>query len=81
MSADRLEIYLDETEDGWRWRRRAANGEIISSGESHDRRWNAVRAAARANPDVYRENVVDLTRGGLRVRSSALSGLRSRGEG
>lgn len=48
MTTDRIEVYRDGAE-GWRWRRVAGNNEIISSGESHTRREDAVRAARRAN--------------------------------
>lgn len=45
---DYIEIYEDKA-GGWRWRRVAANNEEISSGESHQRYSDALRAAARAN--------------------------------
>lgn len=43
---DTVEVY--EAKDGWRWRRKAANGEIIASGESHGSLTDSMRAAARA---------------------------------
>lgn len=46
---DQIEVY--RADDGWRWRRKAGNGEIIASGEAHTRRPDARRAAERANPD------------------------------
>lgn len=49
VTTDRIEVY--KATDGWRWRRQAANGEVISQGESHTRREDAVRAARRANPE------------------------------
>ena len=82
MSHDIIQIYRETREDGtlgkWRFRRRARNGEIGNPSQPYARRWNALVGAARWNPDIYRENVVDLTRGGLRVRSKALRWLRSR---
>ena len=47
---DTLEVY--EAKDGWRWRRQAGNGEVISeSGEAYTREYDAKDAAVRANPD------------------------------
>ncbi len=43
-------MFTDEAGE-WRWHRKAANGEIISSGESHPRKSDALDAAVRANPD------------------------------
>ena len=45
-----IRVYQDEA-GGWRWQRRAGNGEIISSGESHTRRSDALRAVRGANLD------------------------------
>lgn len=79
---DRIEIYRDKSADAlWRYRRKARNGEIGPWSQGYTRRYDCLVAVARWNRDVYRENVVDLTRGGLRVQSSALSGLASREEG
>lgn len=47
---DIIDVYQDKAGQ-WRWRRKAPNHEIISSGECHARRWNALRAAERANQD------------------------------
>lgn len=44
-----IELYKD-TDAQWRWRAIAPNGEIIATGESHKRRWNARRAARSAFP-------------------------------
>lgn len=49
--SDRVKVY--ETGDGYRWRRQAANGEIVSTGEAHTREHDAWRAARRANPDLF----------------------------
>jgi uncharacterized protein YegP (UPF0339 family) len=47
-----VECYRDDAH-GWRWRRKATNGRILSDGgESFDSMGNAVRAARRANPDA-----------------------------
>lgn len=49
-------MYVELFEDAagaWRWRERAANGQVIStSGESFTRRWSARRAAKNAHPGV-----------------------------
>lgn len=50
MKSDRIEIVVGRK--GWRWRVRAGNGEIISTGESYTRRRDAVRGAKRAHPRV-----------------------------
>lgn len=47
---DTIRIYQDDAGQH-RWRRKASNGEIVASGESHLRRRDAQRAAQRANPD------------------------------
>lgn len=40
----RFEIYEDGAGE-WRWRLKAANGEIIAQGEGHPNKFNARRAA------------------------------------
>ena len=50
MKGDVIEIVCGLR--GWRWRLRAANGEIISTGEAYTRRRDAVRGAKRAHPRV-----------------------------
>ena len=48
MESDRVEVYLDVSGE-WRWRRVAANGEIIAdSAEGYTRRHDARIAAERA---------------------------------
>ena len=42
---NRFEIY--EAKDGWRWRVKAGNNEIVGSGESHPTHVGARRAAER----------------------------------
>jgi len=42
-------LYLD-AEGLWRWRLVAPNGEVVASGESHTRKWNAKRAARKVYP-------------------------------
>lgn len=39
---------------GYFWRRKSPNGEIISHSESYSTRSNARRGAKRANPDLAR---------------------------
>jgi uncharacterized protein YegP (UPF0339 family) len=48
--SNRLEVY--ESDDGWRWRCVAANGEIVAAGEAHTREHDAVRAAKSLFPDL-----------------------------
>lgn len=48
---DTIEIFKDDGGQ-WRWHRKAGNGEIISSGESHPHLKDCRIAAARANPDI-----------------------------
>lgn len=52
MSAatDRLEVY--EADDGWRWRRVAANNRVLCTGEAHTREADADQASMRACPDL-----------------------------
>lgn len=47
---DTIRIFKDSAGE-FRWQRRAGNGEVVSHGEGHTRRWDAQRAAQRANPD------------------------------
>ncbi len=51
---DTVEIFEDAAGE-FRWRRVAGNHECISQGESHTREADALRAARRANPDLYPE--------------------------
>lgn len=46
--SDHIQLKRDRR-GGWRWRRVAGNGEIISVGESYTRQWSARRGARRAN--------------------------------
>ncbi len=51
MTGDTVTVFMDKDGD-WRWRRQAANNEIIStSGEGFTRHADAWRAADRANDD------------------------------
>jgi uncharacterized protein YegP (UPF0339 family) len=45
-----IEIY--EADDGWRWRAKAENGEIVATGESHTRYEDAHRAAQGVFPNT-----------------------------
>lgn len=48
---DTVTVYISE--DGWRWRRQAANGEIIAtSGEAYVDRGHALEMADRVNSDT-----------------------------
>lgn len=47
---DTIRIFTDDAGE-FRWQRKAPNGQIISQGESHPHKYNAQRAARRANPD------------------------------
>ncbi len=51
---DRVVVYGDAAGE-YRWHRVAGNGELISQGESHPREADALRAARRANRDLYPE--------------------------
>ena len=48
---DTIDIYQSEHDGQFYWHRKAPNGEVISSGEGHPRRYNAFRAVRRANLD------------------------------
>lgn len=45
MRQPKFEVY--SAADGWRWRLKAANGEIVATGEAHTRKRDAVRACQR----------------------------------
>jgi uncharacterized protein YegP (UPF0339 family) len=47
-----------EAADGWRFRFRAGNGEIVSGGEAYTRRRDAVRAAKALKSAIWRAVVV-----------------------
>lgn len=52
MAEDKVTVYKDENEE-WRWRRRAANGEIIAtSGEGYVDMTHAIDMAIRVNRDA-----------------------------
>lgn len=53
-----VEVRSDEPE--WRWRVKAANGEIVASGEGYTRREDAVRGFADA-AHAMRQAQVDLS--------------------
>lgn len=48
---DRVEIYKDDN-DEWRFRRIAANGEIVASGESYRNQVDAAKTARNIFPAV-----------------------------
>jgi uncharacterized protein YegP (UPF0339 family) len=45
MQNERFEVY--QSKDGWRWRLRAANSQIVATGEAHTRKADAIRACKR----------------------------------
>jgi uncharacterized protein len=52
MAQDNVDVYEDAAGE-WRWRRHAANGEIVStSGEGYTHFQHAVEMATRLNPDA-----------------------------
>lgn len=55
---DRIEIY--ESTDGYRWRAKAGNNEILAEGEAYESRSNAHRAVSEIYPDIPEDMVVDL---------------------
>ena len=56
-----IEVYRD-TADQWRWRKRSArNHKVVSHGECHPSKSNAVRAALAANPELSRSDVREVT--------------------
>ena len=50
-AAGNVEVYRDEVGE-WRWRRRAANGEVIAQGEGYARRIDALATVADLYPSV-----------------------------
>ncbi len=50
MSALTFEVY--QAGDGYRWRAKGLNGEVVFTGESHRRRSNAHRAIHTQWPDA-----------------------------
>jgi uncharacterized protein YegP (UPF0339 family) len=50
--AGREKVELFEAADGWRFRKRAANGEITLTGEAYARRESAEKAVRREFPDL-----------------------------
>lgn len=45
-----VEVY--KADDGWRWRAKAGNGEIVASGESYERRADLLDLVERMYPDA-----------------------------
>jgi uncharacterized protein YegP (UPF0339 family) len=45
MKQPRFDVYKGA--DGWRWRLRAANSQIVATGEAHTRKSDAIRACKR----------------------------------
>jgi Uncharacterized conserved protein len=51
-NVDHIEVFQSEDDHMWRWRAKAANGEIVASGEGHSRAEDAERAANGVFPEV-----------------------------
>lgn len=49
--ASRIEVFQDIA-GKWRWHVRASNGNILSEGQAHRRKWNARRAALKQHPGL-----------------------------
>jgi len=48
---DVVEVW--KAEDGWRWRRQARNGDIVSEGgEGYNNKGDGIDAAKRVNPGI-----------------------------
>jgi uncharacterized protein YegP (UPF0339 family) len=47
-----VEFYEDDQAE-WRWRVKAANGEVVVTGEGHSREGDAIRAFLRAEALMY----------------------------
>ena len=52
---DMVTVWYDPDGDEYRWRVRAANGEVVGHGEGHPRQEDAVTAASRHHPPVASE--------------------------
>lgn len=44
-----MKIQLFKGRDGWRWRLKGRNGEIVATSEAYARKHNAIRAVGRLN--------------------------------
>jgi len=45
-----VEVWQSSATFQWHWHAKAPNGEIVSQGEAHTRKWSAKRAARRLFP-------------------------------
>ena len=52
MSSENDHVEIRQDKAGFRWHRVAANGEVVSQGESYVTLAGALKGAQRANPDV-----------------------------
>jgi uncharacterized protein YegP (UPF0339 family) len=52
MDTNVNEVEIYKADDGWRWRAKAGNGEIVATGESHGTAADAQRAAMGVFPAV-----------------------------
>lgn len=46
-----VEVY--KSKNGYRWRAKSRNGQVIGQGEAYTRRSDAVRGARRAHPGAF----------------------------
>lgn len=51
-NVDYIEVFQSPDDLQWRWRAKAGNGEIVATGESHGREFDARRAAHTVFPGV-----------------------------
>ena len=58
MNTPNFEIFQDEAGQ-WRWRLKAANGEIVAQSEAYTRKEDAQRGARACRAASLRANVVD----------------------
>lgn len=61
MTHPKFEVYEVKKDEGtpeWRWRLVAVNGEIVSQGEAHGSRRDAIRAALRVADIASEADVV-----------------------
>jgi uncharacterized protein YegP (UPF0339 family) len=43
----KIKVQVFQGKDGWRVRLRSRNGEVLMTGESYKRKWNAMRAGGK----------------------------------
>jgi len=50
MTGDYAEVY--KSTDGWRWRLKGGNHEVIATGEAYKTKWGAKRGVRKLNPNL-----------------------------